>query len=421
MVPKFFLRTFLLIIVMVLFFILTVYASSSSVLFIIDSSGSMSQKLGGETRLDAAKRVFSDLINGLPSEINVGLEVYGHRGEKDCSAIEVVQPVTRLDRDALKSKIASLKAEKGATPIADALITGAEVLKKVKGSKSIVLISDGKETCGGDPVATVKRLKKQGIDVKVHVVGFTVGTEERKQLEAIAGAGGGNYYQADNSNALAESLKKIKSTVAVTKSKVLIKDGFDEEYLAEHWEIKNPNPDSIIVEDGFLQILTDLPKDNLLEPTNLVLLKKELPKQWEAILRLRHTLMDSWSWYKNQVAGLILYRDKNNGIMLAVSNWDYASSTQAVNFAKVKKGKWMPGFKAELGKPVEEREVVIRLQRIKRKFVASFLNSKGKWQKIGEFTELRPKYKLGIFALRGDGRSREAMEKFDSFELKEIR
>lgn len=120
MVSRFFPGCFLPVIVLVLFLIPPVYASSNSVLFIIDSSGSMSQKLGGETRLDAAKRVFSDLINGLPSEINVGLEVYGHRGEKDCSAIEVVQPVTRLDRDALKTKIASLNAEKGATPIADA-------------------------------------------------------------------------------------------------------------------------------------------------------------------------------------------------------------------------------------------------------------------------------------------------------------
>ncbi len=403
----------------------TVQASSNTILFILDVSGSMTGGLDGGTKIDAAKRTFTQLVDELPGRgLDVGLEVYGHYGVRDCSAIEVIVPPGPLDPSAVKAKVESLNPDKGATPIADALATAGEVLRGVREKKTIVLISDGEETCGGNPVQTVERLRKEGVDVTVHVVGFGVSDKERAQLEAIARAGGGNYYQADDAGALAESLKKIRKKVALAKSKILVKDGFNEDHLSENWEIKNPNPDSIIVEEGFLQILTALPKDNLLEPTNLVLLKKGLPKQWEAILRLRYTSYDSYGkWYGRPVAGIMLYRDKSNGIILAVAQvagYGGDATDEAVYFQKVRNNNWVPGFYAGTGSHEEEHEVVLRLQRIKRKFIASFLNEKGKWQKIGEFTELRPKYRIGIFALRGSGDAREALEKFDEFTLKEL-
>lgn len=394
-----------------------------NILFIFDSSESMNQESGGKSKRDSAKEVLSSLVEELPAELGVGLMVYGHKGNRDCSAIEVLVPPENSDKDLVKTKVSELGPSRGATPIADSLATAGEALKPLKGEKAIVLISNGEETCGGNPVETASRLKKDIAGLTIYVVGFGVGEKERKQLEGIASSGGSVYYQAQDATALAESLKKIKAQVAVAKAKakVLVKDDFNEDYLSENWELKNPNPDTIIVEEGFLQILTDLPKDNLFEPTNLVLLNRDLPKQWEAILRLHFTGFDSYvSWYMNQVAGLMLYRDKNNGIMLAMST-QCCDIIDAVHFEKVRQGKWVPGFTVEFGKAKEGREVVLRLQRIKRKFIASFLNEKGKWQTIGEFTELSPKYKLGIFALRGDGRAHEALEKFDSFELKEIK
>ncbi|MFQ5850562.1 MAG: VWA domain-containing protein [Candidatus Binatia bacterium] len=401
-------------------------AAADTVLFILDVSGSMRGKLDGGTKMDAAKRTFGKLLDSLPKNLQVGVEVYGHRGDRDCSAIEVMVPPQPLDGAAVKAKVQGLTPRKGATPIADALATAGETLRGTEGGRTIVLISDGKETCGGDPEATAARLRKEGIGVKIHVVGFGVGEKERKQLQAVAKAGGGNYYDAKNAAGLQVSMQQVAQQVtekpAEPETKVLVKDGFDAEYLAEHWELKNPNPDAIIVENGMLQILTDLPKDNLFEPTNLVLLKKELPRQWEAILRMRYTMLNApYYWDREtQLAGLILYRDKNKGIMLTGSPDGEYRKKQAVRFVKVRNGKWVPGFSITVGPSKEEREVVLRLQRIKRKFIASFLNEKGKWQKIGEFTELRPKYKLGIFALRGSGDAREALEKFDEFTFKEI-
>jgi len=194
-------------------------------------------------------------------------------------------------------------------------------------------------------------------------------------------------------------------------------DDFNDEFLSDQWEIMNPNEDSMIVEEGFLQILTDVSKDGYFNPTNFVLLKQELKGEYEIVLKMKYTRTDAASsWTSNQNAGLMLYKDKQNSIVFtAANNWGNSTwHTDAVHFAKLKKGTWLPAYLANLKGAVKEREISLRIQRIKRKFIASFLNDKGEWQTIGEYTELRPGYRVGIFAARG-AKAHEDLEKFDSF------
>ncbi len=395
-------------------------AYADTVLFVFDVSGSMNKTFGAESRIKAAKRVFSEMVRELPKDLNVGLEVYGHYGDKDCNAIELLVPPEPANPDKLINKVNNLKADRGATPIADALRKAADALKNASGNKTIVLITDGIETCGGDPVATLKKLHSEGINVKVHVVGIGVSDLERKQLEQIASAGGGNYYQADDANALSQGLKKIKKQIASHKTRIIFKDGFDKDSLSKDWEIKNPDPDNLIVEEGYLQIVT-LPSDNFTNPVNLVLLKKPLPKQYEIIVRLRHTLnirgYPYTSWYNCTVAGLMLFKDPDNIVMLAVGGY----KKQTAVFQKKSKGNWGNEIHYTIGKPIPEREVVLRLQRIKRKFYAWVLNEKGKWDKVGEIPMLRAKgYRLGLFTIK-DKYANEAIMKFDEVIVKEIK
>ena len=162
------------------------------------------------TRLDVAKKALSDFVGFLPENLNVGLEAFGHKKTANCDDIEIIVPIGKLDVDELRQKINSLQAF-GATPVAAALEKGAAAMSSLVGEKTIVLISDGIDTCNGDPILTAERIREEmGMDVNIEVAGLGVDKSTKEQLENIANAGGGNYYAADNSRQLQKSLMDIE-------------------------------------------------------------------------------------------------------------------------------------------------------------------------------------------------------------------
>lgn len=196
----------------------------TNILFIFDSSASMTNPISDvESKMEAAKKVLSEVVGDLPANINVGLEVYSHRKADSCDDIEIIVPVGKLDVNEIRRKINSLQAL-GNTPIAAALEKGASELQSLKGKKIIVLISDGEETCDGDPIETADHIRKtMGIDVVIHVTGFDVDNRAKQQLSGIAQAGGGNYYEAKNARQLKQSLVDIKEkTIAVKEPPTLL-------------------------------------------------------------------------------------------------------------------------------------------------------------------------------------------------------
>ena len=397
-------------------------ARADTVLFILDVSGSMAQKLDGGTKMDAAKQTLNELIAGLPPALNVGLEVYGHHGDKDCSAIEVVVPPQPLDVAAIRNQVNALTPQKGATPIADALRAAGNVVRDASGARSIVLISDGKETCGGDPAATAQALLSQGVDVTIHVIGFGVGETERVQLQAVAKAGGGNYYDAQDAAALKASLQEVKKKVTV--STVVLRDDFNGDDLADHWEVANPSPDMMIVEDGTLQIIAEPPDEKLFNSKNLLILKQDLPENYEVEAKLALTQFEGacTGWTEAPTIGLLLYKDPDNviGLIGGITGNGCGAPNDAVHFVKLRGGNWQPGFYQDLGGRVEERPLIVKLRREKRKFSAFYRNDDGDWVKLGEFSELRPQYRLAVYVARG-AKAREALQKVDWIELRELK
>jgi len=189
--------------------------AGGKVLFILDASGSMWGEVKGEDKIAVAKRVMTDLVRQLPDGLEAGLEIYGHRRKGDCQDIEIVAPPARGNRDAMIRQIEAI-APKGMTPITGSLQVAAEALRGTEQQTSIVLVSDGEESCEADPCAAVEAIRRQGIDVRVHVVGFDVKEEERKQLQCIADAGGGTYFSADDSQQLAAALSEVRKAVTET-------------------------------------------------------------------------------------------------------------------------------------------------------------------------------------------------------------
>jgi hypothetical protein len=125
-------------------------------------------------------------------------------------------PVGAGDKSAVIEQINAINP-KGETPITKSFEVASERLKGVEEETTVVLISDGKETCEGDPCALVRSLREQGINVRVHVVGFDVNQEERDQLVCIAGAGEGKYFSADNAEQLTVALTKVKHEITAVK------------------------------------------------------------------------------------------------------------------------------------------------------------------------------------------------------------
>ncbi len=182
------------------------------VMFILDASGSMWGEAGGQTKIEAARSVLSQIVPSLPPEVQVGLTVYGHRRKGDCSDIEILIP-SGNDRAGLLAQVQGIHP-KGMTPIANAIQAVADTLKGHEGETTIVLISDGEETCHDDPCGVVQSLKKSGINFLLHVVGFGVDSKANAQLECLAREGGGSYFTASNAGSLLAALETVKQQVA---------------------------------------------------------------------------------------------------------------------------------------------------------------------------------------------------------------
>ncbi len=170
-----------------------------NVLIILDISGSMREPLGDASRMDVAKKILARYVDALPSGMKVGFVIYG---KTDCGdeSIELVAPVGRLNRGALKGRIADLNP-RGSTPIALTLGRTAEYFKGFEADNNhLILISDGMESCGGDPIRAIIELKESDADPEVTVIGLGVNAATRAQLSRIAASSDGVYADVKNEN-----------------------------------------------------------------------------------------------------------------------------------------------------------------------------------------------------------------------------
>jgi hypothetical protein len=189
--------------------------NGAGILLILDCSGSMWGRVEGKAKITIAKQVTQELIKEVPDNVQLGLMAYGHRKKGDCKDIQIIGQLG-ASRGDLGGAVRGLNA-RGKTPIADSLLKAGEMLATREGDTTLVLVSDGLETCGGDPCEVAGELKSKGLKVVIHVVGFDVTQKEAAQLKCIASAGGGQYFQADNLAELKDALGKIKTAVVEKK------------------------------------------------------------------------------------------------------------------------------------------------------------------------------------------------------------
>ena len=175
--------------------------------FVLDASGSMLQRIGGERRIEVAKSALIGLADALPANSGFALRVFGHKEADSCRTdLEIKQP--KVDKPAAIAKIKAITAMNLAkTPIAASLQKVKEDLAGTNGSILVILMTDGEGTAT-NPKAAIEALRAGGMDVRVNIVGFAIDEIGLKETFAQwAQVGNGAFFDAQNAEQLKQAVR----------------------------------------------------------------------------------------------------------------------------------------------------------------------------------------------------------------------
>lgn len=189
------------------------------VALVIDASGTMVKGDVAPSRMTAAKAAARAVVTDTPAQARLGLLTYGTgTGNSDsdraagCQDVTSLVPVAAVGDEQRRGLIAAVDglAPSGYTPIGLALRRGAEALD---GTGTVVLISDGEDTCAPpDPCQVARDLRAAHPDLTISTVGFRTDPTAREQLTCIASAGGGVFVTADDPGQLTRRLGMATDT-----------------------------------------------------------------------------------------------------------------------------------------------------------------------------------------------------------------
>ena len=178
-------------------------------ILVLDGSGSMWGQIDGINKIVIAREVVGTLLDDFPADQNLGLTVYGHRTRGECTDIETVVAPGPGTTGAIRDAVNGINP-RGMTPMTDAIIAAAEALRYTEQKATVILVSDGIETCNPDPCAAALALEQAGIDFTAHVVGFDVTDPEAlAQMQCLADNTGGTFTTASNADELTQALETV--------------------------------------------------------------------------------------------------------------------------------------------------------------------------------------------------------------------
>lgn len=213
-----------------------------NVLFILDASDSMNESMNGVPKIQSAKDVILKTIQTMPPNVNVGLRVYGHRlgrsrmggfriqgpfgsyqagGSEMCRQTQLLAPLETNNRARIAGQLLEVQAV-GKTPITYSLheAVNNDFVNR-PGKKTIILVSDGRETCSYNPCDLALDMVRSGIDIKINTIGF--GTHDRvadNQLKCVALSTKGKFYSANTAAELAKSLHDSAQVQTSVQAKI---------------------------------------------------------------------------------------------------------------------------------------------------------------------------------------------------------
>ncbi|WP_417249519.1 vWA domain-containing protein [Celeribacter sp.] len=192
----------------------TMAQAADDVVIVYDGSGSMWGQIDGTSKVEIARDVLADLVQSWDAETNLGLVAYGHRSQGDCTDIETLITPAPVDRSSFIDTVNTIMPV-GKTPISASIQHAADLLAYRDNPATVVLISDGVETCNADPCALSAQLAKQGVKFTAHVVGFDLDDAAQASLSCIADNTGGMFVPAGNADELHNALAQVQDAMVV--------------------------------------------------------------------------------------------------------------------------------------------------------------------------------------------------------------
>ena len=181
-------------------------AADGRSIIVLDGSGSMWGQIDGRPKLEIARDALAEVLKSIPADTELGLMAYGHREKGSCSDIELIVPPAKGTAKQIEAAAAKMQFL-GKTPLTEAVRQAAADLRSTEEKATVILITDGIETCAADPCALGLELEKSGVDFTAHVVGFGLTADEGKQVACLAENTGGKYIVADDLASLTQALE----------------------------------------------------------------------------------------------------------------------------------------------------------------------------------------------------------------------
>lgn len=182
-------------------------------IILLDASSSMLLSIDGEVKMNIAKDAVLRFADVIGQESEVSLVVYGHKGSEDnsdikisCEGIEEIYPMGAYNSEAFEDSLSTFDS-KGWTPLAGAINKATEMIAELEGAVTVYIVSDGVETCDGDPIQAAKDFVMNHEDRSVNIIGFNVDKKAEDQLTAVSEAGNGKYYSANNAEEIQETIE----------------------------------------------------------------------------------------------------------------------------------------------------------------------------------------------------------------------
>jgi len=191
-------------------------ASAGSLMVVVDGSNSMWAEIDGVNKIVAVQDAIERALSTQDRGLSVGVVAYGAMRQNACSDVAVVAPPKGIAAEAAIAAVRAIRP-KGASPVASALETAASVAPTGE-PLSILLIADGTDNCGGDPVAAARRLAAEHAAI-IHVIAFeAIRPDGLKALAPIAEATGGSFT-------LATTLEEFRAAFAAAEIAAAAHDG----------------------------------------------------------------------------------------------------------------------------------------------------------------------------------------------------
>lgn len=191
------------------------------ILFLLDASGSMLAKWETSQRWLVAKTMLARMADSLDSykNLEVALRVYGHQTPvnlKNCKDTKLEVPFAAHNSDNIKKKLQQI-TPKGNTPITYSLQQSANDFPQDPNSRNVVIIiTDGLESCGGDPCATSQALQKKRVFLKPFIIGLGDDPGYSQQFGCM-----GQYFNASDIKTFQQVLDNVIS-IALKKTTVSV-------------------------------------------------------------------------------------------------------------------------------------------------------------------------------------------------------